>query len=315
MFSSPSASVLTPMQKMIGMFTLCFSISIMAGPLDKSGYYGFGTPVTAEEIAAWDIDVRPDGTGLPEGAGSVATGEIIYEEKCAECHGSFGEGVGRFPVIAGGEGSLQDSRPTKTVGSYWAHLSTLWDYIHRTMPYAQPESLLDNEVYSLTAYVLYLNDLVGSDFVLSKENFTQVQLPNRLNFVADSRPDVHNLRCMEKCKNPETIKIVSSAASPEIEVIDLAQGTVQQDSGGGRGVAVYRQSCAICHKVGLSGAPIPGDAVDWKARMDVGLSTLIRHAIDGFTGDMGFMPAKGGFGHLSDTEVTEAVEYMVEFER
>ena len=138
--------------------------------------YSIGTAATAEQISGWDIDVRPDGTGLPEGAGSAADGELIYEEKCASCHGSFGEGMDRWPILAGGEDTLTDDRPEKTVGSYWPFVSTLWDYIHRAMPFLQPQSLEDNEVYALTAYILYLNDLVESDFVLVQRKFCNRQI-------------------------------------------------------------------------------------------------------------------------------------------
>ena len=109
----------------------------------EPGYYGYGSPASAEEIAGWDIDVRPDGTGLPPGSGSVEDGEWLYEDQCAECHGSFGEGVNQYPSLAGGEDTLTDNRPHKTVGSFWPHTSTLWDHIHRAMPFAQPESLHD----------------------------------------------------------------------------------------------------------------------------------------------------------------------------
>jgi cytochrome c len=123
---------------------LVHSGAAIAEAAKKTGYYGYGEQATAEQIAGWDIDVRPDGQGLPPGSGSVEDGEAIYEEQCAECHGSFGEGEGRFPVLAGGEGSLQDDRPQKTVGSFWNHTSTLWDYIHRAMPFTRPESLTDD---------------------------------------------------------------------------------------------------------------------------------------------------------------------------
>ena len=105
----------------------------------KDGQYGIGTPATASEVAGWDIDIRPDGKGLPTGSGSVEDGEMMYEEKCASCHGSFGEGVGRYPVLSGGEGTLTEERPEKTIGSFWPYASTLWDYIHRAMPFPQPQ--------------------------------------------------------------------------------------------------------------------------------------------------------------------------------
>ena len=134
---------------------LAISGAVSAGPL------GIGSEATAEMIAGWDIDIRPDGLGLPDGEGSVAEGEGLYEAKCASCHGLFGEGAGRWPVLAGGEGTLDTLHPEKTVGSYWPYASTLWDYIHRAMPYPAPQSLTDDETYSISAYVLYLNDVVS----------------------------------------------------------------------------------------------------------------------------------------------------------
>ena len=122
--------------------------------------FDIGQPASLAQIEGWDIDVRPDGLGLPAGSGNALSGEDLYEEKCASCHGSFGEGEGRWPKLAGGFGTLSDVRPEKTVGSYWPYVSTLWDYIHRAMPFLQPQSLTDDEVYSLTAYILFLNDLI-----------------------------------------------------------------------------------------------------------------------------------------------------------
>jgi S-disulfanyl-L-cysteine oxidoreductase SoxD len=276
---------------------------------DRTGYYGYGSPATAAEIAGWDIDIRPDGTGLPEGSGSVADGEPLYEEKCAECHGSFGEGVGRFPVLAGGEGTLTDPRPTKTVGSYWAHTSTLWDYIRRTMPFAAPESLEDDEVYALTAYVLYLNDLVDDDFVLDKMNFTSVALPNRNNFIPDERPDVRNVRCMENCKSADDIEITSSVLPAE----NIPASRTEVERKPEPGEIVYDQYCSICHRPpGLNGAPLLGDSLAWKKRTTAGIAKLKLRAKNGFTGSKGVMPPRGGFMSLSNEEVDEAVEYMVE---
>jgi cytochrome c len=150
--------------------------------------YHLGRVATAGEIAAWDIDVRPDGLGLPEGHGTVIQGEKLFDENCASCHGDFGEAVGRWPVLAGGQGSLKDDRPVKSVGSYWPYLSTVYDYIRRAMPFGNARSLSDDDVYALTAYVLYLNDIVtDEDFELSKANFGTIEMPNQQNFIADDR--------------------------------------------------------------------------------------------------------------------------------
>ena len=171
-----------------------------------------GRTPTVAEIAAWDIDVRPDGAGLPPGRGTVAEGEVLYLERCAVCHGEFGEGLDRWPVLAGGQGSLTDERPEKTIGPYWPYLSTVFDYVRRAMPFGDARSLSDDEVYAITAYLLYLNDIVtDTSFELSRENFTTVQLPNEKGFIADDRlQEPHNVDggepCMKDClPTPATI--------------------------------------------------------------------------------------------------------------
>ncbi|MEH6519042.1 MAG: c-type cytochrome [Halioglobus sp.] len=273
----------------------------------QAAYYGYGEQATAEQISGWDIDVRPDGKGLPPGSGSVEDGEYLYEEQCAECHGSFGEGEGQFPVLAGGEGSLQDARPQKTVGSFWNYTSTLWDYIHRAMPFTQPESLSDDEVYAVTAYVLYLNELVEDDFVLTQQNLAEIKLPNEANFVPDPRPDVHNTRCMKNCRDPKKITIMSEAPQyiPDPTILEETPQT-------SAGSVVYLQSCALCHDRGLGGAPTIGNAAQWSGRVSQGTEVLYNHAINGYQGELGMMPAKGGFVQLSDDEVKAAVDYIME---
>ncbi len=180
------------------------------------GQYHLGRIALPEEILAWDIDVRPDGMGLPDGRGNVARGGELYDEQCAVCHGAFGEGEGRWPVLAGGQGTLKDERPEKTIGSYWPYLSTVFDYVHRAMPFGNAQSLSNDDVYALTAYLLYLNDIVSDEeFELSKENFNAIRLPNEGNFVADSRPDeLHYTAqiepCMQDCK-PQPAEVIMRA--------------------------------------------------------------------------------------------------------
>ncbi|PJK30192.1 c-type cytochrome [Minwuia thermotolerans] len=201
--------------------------------LPEHGTFHLGRRATAEEIAAWDIDVRPDGTGLPEGRGTVADGEPIFTERCASCHGDFGEGRGRWPVLAGGFDTLTAERPVKTVGSYWPYLSTVYDYIHRAMPFGDAQSLTDDEVYALTAYILYLNDVVtDEDFELSRENFASVSLPNEPNFIADERAaEAHYAAkaepCMTNCK-PEPAKVVMRA-----RVLDVTPDGDETNDGAG----------------------------------------------------------------------------------
>jgi S-disulfanyl-L-cysteine oxidoreductase SoxD len=195
---------------------------LIAGPALADGF-GLGREATPEEVAAWDIDVRPDGLGLPEGQGGVEEGEAVFADYCAVCHGDFGEGVDRWPVLAGGQGSLTADRPVKTIGSYWPYLSTVWDYINRSMPFGAAQTLEPDQVYAITAYLLYMNDLAGEDFVLSKKNFAEIRLPNEANFFMDDREatDVWERReaCMTDCK-PEakiTMHAVVLDVTPETE--------------------------------------------------------------------------------------------------
>ena len=185
---------------------------------------GLGRPALPEEIAAWDIDVRPDGQGLPPGRGSVKQGEEIFLERCAACHGEFGEGVGRWPVLAGGAGTLKADNPEKTVGSFWPFASTVFDYVHRAMPFGNGQTLTADETYSIVAYLLYLNDLVKDDFELSKDNFTSVQMPNTGGFYDDDREVSEKMfwrkdPCMSNCK-ADPAKVTGHA-----RVIDVTPDT------------------------------------------------------------------------------------------
>ena len=197
---------------------------------------GLGRVATEEEIAAWDIDVRPDGLGLPEGSGTASQGMAIYDENCASCHGDFGEAIGRWPVLAGGEGTLQNDRPEKTIGSYWPYLSTVYDYVKRAMPFGNARSLSDDDVYALTAYLLYLNDIVDDEqFELSKENFSSIHLPNEQNFVDDGRAQEPHYAakaepCMSDCK-PGKAEITMHAA-----VLDVTPENSENDDAPAGGI-------------------------------------------------------------------------------
>ena len=174
--------------------------SVIAAPT-----YGFGQPATPLEIAGWDIDVRPDGTGLPLGRGSVAAGQRIYDGKCASCHGTFGES-NSYLQIAGGVGSLASDQPVRTTGSKLNYATTLWDYINRAMPFEAPKTLTPDEVYALTAYVLYLNDILPADAVLDRDSLPRLTMPNQNGFttahgfmIRDGKPDTRNVACMKSC--------------------------------------------------------------------------------------------------------------------
>jgi len=186
---------------------------------------GLGRDALPEEVAAWNIDVRPDGQGLPVGSGDVYTGEEVWLEKCSVCHGDFAEGAGRWPVLAGGDGSLASQNPVKTIGSYWPYLSTVYDYINRAMPFGSAQSLEPNEVYALTAYLLYSNDIVDDEFELSNENFLDVEMPNAANFFDDDRVAVEFPlfaveACMTNCK--DSVEITKRAAVVDVTPEDGA---------------------------------------------------------------------------------------------
>lgn len=161
--------------------------------------YGIGRLATAEEIRGWDIDARPDGAGLPAGQGSVASGKVVYEGKCAACHGASGSG-GPAPALVGGMGSLTSSRPIQTVGSYWPYAATVFDYVNRSMPWDKPLSLSADEVYAVTAYVLHMNKIVPADGVLDARTLPAVRMPNRDGFITLPRdPEIRGVRCMRDC--------------------------------------------------------------------------------------------------------------------
>lgn len=202
--------------------------------VSTAGAIGLGREAHPEEIAAWDVKVMPDGRGLPEGQGSAIDGEELFSDHCASCHGDFAEGVGRYPVLAGGEGSLADQDPVKTVGSYWPYLSTVWDYVNRSMPYGNAQTLEPNEVYAIVAYILYSNFIVDEDFVLSKDNFMSVEMPNDQGFITDDRDEVELAEfskepCMEDCK--DTVEITMHAS-----ILDVTPGSSDEEEPEGAGI-------------------------------------------------------------------------------
>ena len=157
------------------------------------GTFGFGQPASTEEVASWDIDVRPDGTGLPPGSGSVTQGEELYARLGAKCHGAQGEGTEGVPALVGGQGTLGHRRAAQDGGQLLAVRAALFDYIHRAMPADNPQSLTPDEVYALTAYLLHLNGIVPEDAVMDAQTLPQVVMPNHAGFTSpDPRPDVFN---------------------------------------------------------------------------------------------------------------------------
>lgn len=290
------------MSKYLKATTATLALMLIATPV-LAEKFGLGREALPEEIAAWDLDVSPDGTGLPAGSGSVTEGEDLFVAQCAVCHGDFAEGRGNWPKLAGGEGTLADEDPMKTVGSYWPHLSTVWDYVNRSMPYGNAQSLSPDEVYAMTAYILYSNYLVEDDFVLSHENFQDVEMPNAEGFIIDDRLDTEahfwNAEpCMENCKDGVEITMRAlvldvtpveeqeEASIDEAAAVDIASSepateaevtpvTAAPDPAlVAAGESAFR-ACKACHQVGD------------KAKNRVGpvLNGIVGHpagAVDGF---------------------------------
>jgi len=316
----------------------------------------FGRPATANEIKAWDVDALPDGTGLPEGEGSVELGDELYEAQCAVCHGEFGGGGKGYPQLAGGNQdkdengivkTLKNQReygktdaPKRTVGTYWPVATTLFTYIRDAMPYAHPKSLSNDEVYAITAYILAQNEIeidgeeMDEEYVLNAEKLAKVVLPNRNGFYPNiDGPDgpenvraffadrAKNLgagkRCMKDCKDPggQDGKTEPFVVKIKYEMKDVvppyayAKDLPPEKEGGSVSKAekMYDASCKLCHATDTMGAPAVGDANTWESVMKKGMDTVLVNAIKGTGG----MPPKGGNMDLSDADIKEIVEFMI----
>jgi S-disulfanyl-L-cysteine oxidoreductase SoxD len=172
--------------------SLAIALTLMFGaahPGAQSPTFGLGHTPKPEDLKAIDIDITPDGTGLPTGRGTATTGKDVYSRRCETCHGPTGK-EGPQDVLVGGKGSLATAKPQKTIGSYWPYATTLWDYIRRAMPFDHPGTLTPDEIYGTTAYLLFLNGIVGEHDVLDQTTLPAVQMPNRNGFTSDPRPDV-----------------------------------------------------------------------------------------------------------------------------
>ena len=171
------ASLKTPMPKLSALLVLLSITICWSGPSASAG-----VPMSDAEIQFWDRSVTPDGATLPSGEGSVADGRIVYEAACASCHGVAGRGESPLVALVGGNGTLTAASPTKTVGSYWPYATTLFDYIRRAMPFGQQKSLNSDEVYAVTAYVLFLNGIIEEDRLITKATLPSIEMPNREGF-------------------------------------------------------------------------------------------------------------------------------------
>jgi cytochrome c len=219
------------LERMMAAALVCGAVAVSTAPIAAQPIAARETPMAVaklnlgrvalpEEIAAWDTDVRPDGKGLPVGKGTVKQGDEIFQAQCASCHGEFGQGVGRWPVLAGGEGTLTADRPDKTVGSFWPDLSTVFDYIKRAMPFGNAQSLTSDEVYALTAYILSMNDIIKDEnFELNEKNFTSIKMPNAAAFYDDDREVAEKAfwnrePCMKNCRSAP--RVIGRAISVDV---------------------------------------------------------------------------------------------------
>jgi mono/diheme cytochrome c family protein len=177
---------------------IVFAALLGAGRASAQTPYGIGRVATPAEIAGWNIDVGRDGSGLPPGSGTVSHGREVFEQQCAACHGDKGQG-GVGDQLVGGQGTIASAKPVRTVGSYWPYAPTLFDYIRRAMPQNAPQSLSNEDVYAVSAYLLHLNGLLPADTTLDAKTMAAIKMPNRNMFVGDPRPDVKNKACVSGC--------------------------------------------------------------------------------------------------------------------
>jgi S-disulfanyl-L-cysteine oxidoreductase SoxD len=300
---------------------------------------GVGRPATPEEIAAWDIDVRPDFKGLPKGSGSVKKGEEVWEAKCGSCHGAFGDSNATFPPIAGGV-TKEDiergrvaalARPEqRTTTMKLSQVSTLWDYINRAMPWNAPKTLSVEEVYAVTAYILSLDRIVADDFVLSDENIAEVQkkLPNRNGLTrkhglwsVKGEPDVRSSACMRECavegrvtsELPENARANHGNLAEQMRLVGPVRGLGLQPASAPQGFSslLEKSGCAACHAasarlVGPSFAEIAA-----KYRGDGGaearLYTKVREGSQGVWGPVPMPP----HSHVQENDLRTLVRWIL----
>jgi hypothetical protein len=176
------------------------AVVVLAGATSAQAQsrYGIGRPATSAEIAGWNIDIDRHGNNLPPGSGNVSHGHEVFDQQCAACHGASGEG-GVGDRLVGGQGTLATAKPIRTVGSFWPYAPTLFDYIRRAMPQNAPQSLSNEDVYAVSAYILNLNGLLPADATLDAKALSAIKMPNRDRFVGDPRPDVKNPECIRDC--------------------------------------------------------------------------------------------------------------------
>ena len=308
------------------------------------GGYSYGRQATANELKAWDKDLMPDGTGFPEGSGSVEDGEEIYEAQCVSCHGDFGSGGGGYPALSKGNGAdlkdtLTNNRwkdpeadgPTRVFGSYWPQISTMWWYIKDAMPHPKSKSLTDDEVYALTAYMLNINEIeidgeeVDEEYVLDREKMMKVVMPNVDGFIPNiDGPNALNdvrafyaipenfggkkvnpsERCMTNCQK-ETVKIVR-VQNGGISEFNPPMATERNLPQVEAEAIDPKQEYANNCAMCHDGYLAPGDA-EWAGYTSKGMDAVYKNGINGTEGGM---PPKGG-SSLSDSDFKLVVDYLI----
>ncbi len=299
---------------------------------ETKGFSSYGRTPTTKEVKAWDTDVMPDGSGLPEGKGSVEMGDELYHEQCSMCHGDFGTGGKGYPPLEGGHGTLKNQLglegtegPRKTIGSYWPYASTLFWYIKTAMPFPNPKSLSDDEVYAITAYLLSVNGIqvageeMEDEFILGKHNFMDVKMNNEDGFypVHPDRKDLKEMRkplaqgerCMVNCNQPKAVSIKSELGGFDPAISTEKSWPKDNNSEASTSVAAgsYEASCSACHSNAAIGAPVVGDKETWAEVVSKGIDTVYANGINGINA----MPPKGGNMDLSDAQFKEIVDYMI----
>lgn len=330
--------------------------------------YNKGRLATATEIAAWDRDTRPDGTGLPMydmkngkialdengekiiAQGSVELGNELFDAQCAMCHGDFGSGgVGGYPALSGGDikslsNQLQnpadevpnETPPSRRIGSYWPYASTLFWYIQDSMPFPHPKSLSNSETYAISAYLLMENGILidgeemDEDFVMNKEEFLKIKMPNEngfypnvdtpedpkkgvqniTNFLGDPKNYGTGTRCMNDCIKGEIplLRIKNELNNFNPPVSTKRDLPVKEETNAVQpGQVAYENTCSACHANAAIGAPVVGDKDAWAQVTSKGLDKVYHNAINGINS----MPPKGGNMDLSDNEMKEIVDYMI----
>jgi cytochrome c len=326
---------------------------ISKGESGIKAVYNNGRVPNAAELKAWDKDIDGLNRGLPEGSGYVDEGEAIYEAQCMMCHGDFGSGGGGYPALSLGKAkegkrTLKNNRwlnptaegPSRAFGTYWPVASTMWWYIRDAMPHTKSKTLTDDEVYSLTAYMLYINgmkvngEIVNETFKLDKAKFMQIEMPNRNGFIPDidGAAGLENVRefyedpdnygairlakgekpCMSNCQSTDNILRVDGGITDFNPPMNVTRDLPPKKEDAAHKVsfdekAAYDANCAMCHATGV--APAAGDKAGWATLLEKGKAKVIQNGLEGT--NMG-MPAKGG-SSLSDEEFKQVVEFMLKF--